>query len=410
MPPGSSREERHCAQWTNRPAAHSRQARHGRVVVGDDAVAGAKLRDSRPDGDDLPRHLVPEDRAGLAPRRTSRADPSRRSRRRASAAAPRPGRSKAPARRRRRRPRTRRRERLSRTGLSVRREPLAPAHGPTQHDREHQRHRPLGGALSGARDRAARCPLPRPSRARLAGERGEAIARTMPAFRSGLWPMVVRTCVFDELVLRAAGGGIRHGREPRLRTRRAAVAPDAAAGRAGSTSICPRSWPTRARSDRRAAGLRALPGRGGPARRARAAGLLRADRAGLAHARPHRGVAGLPERAEVLSLATDLHAPRSFRWWASTSSPSRSCAGSKRWAKSFAAGRAKLQFAPAERDRFFRPAGWKEIEFRSTWDESRRLRREMRMAWLWRLLGPPRRRRGREKIRRMGGIAVLERT
>ena len=25
----------------------------------------------------------------------------------------------------------------------------------------------------------------------------------MPAFRSGLWPMVVRTCVFDELILRA---------------------------------------------------------------------------------------------------------------------------------------------------------------------------------------------------------------
>ena len=27
--------------------------------------------------------------------------------------------------------------------------------------------------------------------------------RTLPAFQAGLWPMVVRTCVFDELVTRA---------------------------------------------------------------------------------------------------------------------------------------------------------------------------------------------------------------
>src|SRR5438034_11780974 len=42
-----------------------------------------------------------------------------------------------------------------------------------------------------------------PHARRLAGERGAGIARKLPGFRSGLWPMVVRTCVFDELIGRA---------------------------------------------------------------------------------------------------------------------------------------------------------------------------------------------------------------
>src|SRR5215471_1202996 len=36
----------------------------------------------------------------------------------------------------------------------------------------------------------------------LAGERGEEIVRKLPGFRFGSWPMVVRTCLFDELLLR----------------------------------------------------------------------------------------------------------------------------------------------------------------------------------------------------------------
>ena len=38
---------------------------------------------------------------------------------------------------------------------------------------------------------------------RLAGERGEAILRAIPGGRAWGWPMVVRTCVFDELILGA---------------------------------------------------------------------------------------------------------------------------------------------------------------------------------------------------------------
>ena len=82
----------------------------------------------------------------------------------------------------------------------------------------------------------------------------------------------------------------------------------------------------------------------------------------------------------------------------------------RRWAKTLDTGGATLQFAPAEGTDFFRRYGWREIEFRSTWEESRRLRREMPMAWLWRLLARMASAERREAIRKMGGIALLERT
>src|SRR5947207_15255121 len=42
---------------------------------------------------------------------------------------------------------------------------------------------------------------------RLAGARGEEILRAMPKGRAFGWPMVVRTAVFDELIMRAVEGG-----------------------------------------------------------------------------------------------------------------------------------------------------------------------------------------------------------
>ena len=43
-------------------------------------------------------------------------------------------------------------------------------------------------------------------------------------------------------------------------------------------------------------------------------------------------------------------------------------------------------FGPADGGGFFRPYGWVVAEERSMLEEGRRLRREMRLAWLWRLL------------------------
>ena len=81
----------------------------------------------------------------------------------------------------------------------------------------------------------------------------------------------------------------------------------------------------------------------------------------------------------------------------------------KSWGTAAAKGNAPFQFAPAEGPEFFRRFGWRELEFRSSWDESHRLKREIRFAWLWRLMGFFAPRAKREEIRRMSGFVLLGR-
>ena len=114
---------------------------------------------------------------------------------------------------------------------------------------------------------------------------------------------------------------------------------------------------------------------------------------------------------EVGALATDLHAPESFRWWAiDIVAPQLLRRLNRQWAPTLAAGRAVLQFAPENGTRFFEPYGWKEAEYRSTFEEGHRLRRHMRGAWIYRLIGKLAGPRGQEKMRRIGGIALLARS
>ncbi|HVQ54545.1 MAG TPA: SAM-dependent methyltransferase, partial [Thermoanaerobaculia bacterium] len=114
---------------------------------------------------------------------------------------------------------------------------------------------------------------------------------------------------------------------------------------------------------------------------------------------------------QVGALAIDLHAADSFRWWAiDIVAPQLLARLNKQWAPTLAAGRAVLQFAPEDGTDFFEPYGWREIEYRSTFEEGIRLRRHMRGAWFYRLIGKLSGSKGREKMRRIGGIALLERT
>ena len=112
----------------------------------------------------------------------------------------------------------------------------------------------------------------------------------------------------------------------------------------------------------------------------------------------------------VGALADDLHAQASFKWWLmDIVRPEIIKRMKKTWGKKVAEGNAPFRFAPEEGTGFFRPHGWRELEFRPMIEEAHRLRREMPMAWLWRFmtrLAPPAR---REKFRRMGGCALLER-
>ena len=81
----------------------------------------------------------------------------------------------------------------------------------------------------------------------------------------------------------------------------------------------------------------------------------------------------------------------------------------KQWGHAVEGGGAPFRFAPAASGGFFEPHGWREVEWHATWEDARRLRRQMRGAWLWRLLGrfaSAERQRG---WNRFSGSALLER-
>jgi hypothetical protein len=73
-------------------------------------------------------------------------------------------------------------------------------------------------------------------------------------------------------------------------------------------------------------------------------------------------------------------------------------------------GEAPFKFAPEDGTGFFEPCGWRELEFRSTMDDARRLQRQMRMMWLWRCLGRFSSAKRRAEYRRFSGTVLLEST
>ena len=248
---------------------------------------------------------------------------------------------------------------------------------------------------------------------RLAGARGEAIAKSLPGFRSGLWPMVVRTSVFDELVLRAveqegvdtivnlaAGLDARPWRLPLPQAVRwvdvdlpgmLRYKTDALAGEKPSCA-----YEAEPADLTRAAERRALFARlGAGCRRA----LVLSE-----------GLLIYLADDDVAALAADLHAVPTFReWLIDLVSPRLLAMLNKRWGSSLDAARAPLRFAPASGTRFFERHGWREREFRSTFEEGLRIGRAPRGAWLWKLLGRFASPEKREELRRLGGMVLLER-
>jgi methyltransferase (TIGR00027 family) len=114
-------------------------------------------------------------------------------------------------------------------------------------------------------------------------------------------------------------------------------------------------------------------------------------------------------REEVASLARDLAAQRNFRWWLiDLASPVLLELLNKWFSKSLGPAGVRMQFAPEEGPDFFVSYGWKPVEFRATFMESQRLKREMPMAWLVKVLSlfsSKKRREGFQKV----GIVLLER-
>lgn len=249
---------------------------------------------------------------------------------------------------------------------------------------------------------------------RLAGPRGVEIVDTMKRGRAMAWAMIVRTAVFDEIILdRVRNGGVD-------------LVVNLAAGldaRAWRLPLPPTlrwvdvdfphmvEYKTQTIGDARpacryeaiaadltdAAARRALFQRLG----AESSTTLIVSEGLLIYLTPE----------DVSDLARDLHAMPSARWWViDLASPDLLKIMSRDWGRSVAAGNAPFRFAPAEGTKFFAPLGWRELEYRSALDEARRLRREMRLMWLWRFLGRLGSAERRERIRRFSGFVVLERT
>ena len=248
---------------------------------------------------------------------------------------------------------------------------------------------------------------------RLAGPRGEEIARTLPGFRSGLWPMVARTCAVDEILLRTVA---RDGADTVV---------DLAAG------LDARPWrlplPPRLRwFDVDLPGI--LGYKVGALREERPACAYEAVSADLTRPSERRDVfariGAVAARALVLTegllvylsdeevgdLALDLHAVPQLRWWLlDLIGPRLKTMLDKRWGSSLGAAQAPFRFAPAESTRFFERFGWREVEYRSTLEEAIRVGRTPWNAWLWRLLGRFASPEKRAELHRLGGFALLER-
>ena len=248
---------------------------------------------------------------------------------------------------------------------------------------------------------------------RLAGPKGEAIVTSMPEGRSMAWPLIVRTAVMDEIILRevrsgvdqvvnlAAGLDTRPWRLPLPPDMRwvdvdlPGILDEKLAAMAEERPVC-RYEPVR--MDLVDEALR----RELFARLGNASGRTLVVTEGLL-------IYLLPDA--VAALARDLHAQPAFtRWLMDLASPELLRMMEKNWAPVVRAGGAPFRFGPAENTRFFEPMGWREVEYRGTFDEGTRLKRTMKHAWFWRFIGRFMPKERQEAMKRFSGIVLLGRT
>jgi methyltransferase (TIGR00027 family) len=249
---------------------------------------------------------------------------------------------------------------------------------------------------------------------RLAGTRGQDIVNEMRQGRALAWPMIVRTAVFDEIILDA------------IRTKNVDLVINLAAGldaRPWRLPLPPAlhwvdvdlpgilSYKTETLKDEV------------PVCRYEAVAADMTDtavrrelfsRLGASASNALIVTEGLLvylEAEQVAALASDLHAQASFKeWLIDLASPQLLKRMSKTWGKKLAASGAPFRFGPAESTGFFVPYGWREAVYRSLWEEAIRLHRTMKGAWLWNLIGRLASKKSREAFRRFSGLVLLERT
>jgi methyltransferase (TIGR00027 family) len=248
---------------------------------------------------------------------------------------------------------------------------------------------------------------------RLAGPDGPAIVQALPSGRAMAWAMIVRTAVFDEIILTQVR---QHGADLVLNL---AAGLDARPWRLDLPPTL--RWidvdlpdlldykTTTLRSERPVCAYEACPA---DLTRPEALAALVARVGALAHRVlvVTEGLLIYLEPVQVANLARALAGPPSFRWWLiDLANPRLLAFLQRRWGHTLSKGNAPFRFAPGEGTAFFQPFGWHETAFRSSSEEAHRLGREMKFMWLWRWLVRFQSPKRREEFRRTAGYVLLGR-
>ena len=248
---------------------------------------------------------------------------------------------------------------------------------------------------------------------RLAGTRGIEIVDGMKRGRPLAYPMIVRTAVFDEMIMGrvsigavdtvinlAAGLDTRPWRLPLPRDLRwfdvdlPAMTEYKIRAMQGEKPACIYSAVAADLTDasmRRSVLATLSIG---------ARSILVVTEGLLVYLKPH----------DVTDLAIDLHGIPAMRWWIfDMASPRLLSMMNRQWGKSLDSANAPFLFAPEEGPAFFAPAGWNVAEVRSGMDEALRLRREMPMMRIWRIVARLTSKRQLESMRLLSRFGMLER-
>ncbi len=245
---------------------------------------------------------------------------------------------------------------------------------------------------------------------RLGGARGQAIVEALPDGSQTSWPLVVRTSVMDDIVLRLVRSGAKTvlnlaaGLDARpyrldlpadLRWLHVDMPEMVDYFRTGMSAETPKC-----RLEFIPADLRDADTRRAVFAKAAEEGPVLAITEGLLI---------YLEASDVAALARDLHDIAHARWWLmDLASPRLLKILEKRWSPTLKSGNAPFRFGPAEGTAFFANAGWRESEWHSTWTDAMRLNRKPKGAAFWNFLLNISPRKQREAQLRMSGIALLE--
>ena len=248
---------------------------------------------------------------------------------------------------------------------------------------------------------------------RLAGTRGAEILDSMPRGKRFAWPMIVRTALFDEIVMRlasevdtvlnlAAGLDARPYRldlPPSLKWIDVDL-PEMIDHKRGVLASekprCDVEFVTLDLADREA--RRALFARvGGAGKRVLVA---------------TEGLLVYLTREQAGELAADLHDQPSFRYWLiDIVAPFILDMMQKTWGAKLDAAAAPMRFAPEEGPAFYEPFGWRTVEARNTFMEAKRLRRLPAQMMFWGLMSFLTPKKVREQqMKGLSGVVLMERT